>query len=184
MKVGNTKIGQGRWVMCIEIIQSSFVPLFIFISVLSALLFLSLVFVSLLLTKQYIIRAVPTLCKWAWSLFLASVVCLTLVLNELLTLLNWFHISLAHARRVLSISPRRRSEAALSFWDRAMFSWVYLTQESGIVMLWVQITEFLKQKDAYYAALEYAGQYFILTLYKCTILPMLTETLHVVWNGH
>lgn len=79
-----------------------------------------------------------TLCRWACSLFLASVVSLILVLNELFTELNWFHISLAHARRVLSISPLRRSEAARSFWDLAMFSWVYLTHESGIVILWIK----------------------------------------------
>lgn len=93
-----------------------------------------------------------TLCRWAWSLFLASVVSLTLVLKALLTPLNWFHISLAHARSVLSISPLRRSEAARSFWDLAMFSWVYLTQESGIVILQIQKTEdpvLLKYKPAW-----------------------------------
>ena len=67
---------------------------------------------------------IHTFCRWACSLFLASVVSRILVLKALLTALKLFHISLAHWRRVLSISPRRRSEAARSFCDLAMFSCV------------------------------------------------------------
>lgn len=76
-----------------------------------------------------------TLCKWAWSLFLASVVSRILALKQLFTVLNMFHMSFAHWRRILSISPLRRSEEARSFCERAMFSCVYLAQDSGIVML-------------------------------------------------
>ena len=76
-----------------------------------------------------------TLCKWACSLFLASVVSRILALKALFTVLNMFHMSFAHARRQLSISPLRRSDAARSFCDLAIFSCVYLAQDSGMVIL-------------------------------------------------
>lgn len=106
-----------------------------------------------------------TLCRWACSLFLASVVSLILVLNELFTELNWFHISLAHARRVLSISPLRRSEAARSFWDLAMFSWVYLTHESGIVILWIKDVDdwYCTVKARSYAKYPRLARHFLVT---------------------
>lgn len=106
-----------------------------------------------------------TLCRWACSLFLASVVSLILVLNELFTELNWFHISLAHARRVLSISPLRRSEAARSFWDLAMFSWVYLTHESGIVILWIKDVDdwYCTVKARSYAKCPRLARHFLVT---------------------
>lgn len=119
-----------------------------------------------------------TLCRWACSLFLASVVSLILVLNELFTELNWFHISLAHARRVLSISPLRRSEAARSFWDLAMFSWVYLTHESGIVILWII------EVDDWYCIVKANGStllrhflefYFWVSLLPCIFISFLMD---------
>lgn len=103
---------------------------------------LSYNFDAILLTNnERFFMAKLTLCKWDCSLFLVSVVSRILVLKELLTLLKWFHISLAHALRQLSISPRRRSEAALSLWERAMFSCVNLAHESGIVILKLKSTE-------------------------------------------
>ena len=76
-----------------------------------------------------------TLCRWFCSFSLASAVSLILVLNELLTVLNWLHIALAVALRHWSISPLILSDADLSRWERAMLLRVNFTHESGVLNL-------------------------------------------------
>jgi len=58
-------------------------------------------------------------------------------------------MSFAHALKQLSISPRRRSEAARSLCERAIFSWVNLAQESGMVILKYKISIWLLYQQLY-----------------------------------
>ena len=61
-----------------------------------------------------------TFCRCACNLFLASVVSEILALKATLTVLNWDHISLAHARSVDSMSWRSLSLAARSLWGKSV----------------------------------------------------------------
>lgn len=72
-----------------------------------------------------------TLARCVCRLFLASAVSDMRFVKAMLTLLNWFHISLDVVFSRISISSLSLWEVARSLWECRMLSSVYLDQESG-----------------------------------------------------
>ena len=108
-----------------------------------------------------------TLARWAWSLFLASLVSWIRELKELLTPLKIFHMSLAHCLSRLSMAPRSFSLSSRSRWDLKMFSWVNLTHDSGMLILQCNIKSFARHSQDSIIWGESIYPYFMSNQYLC-----------------